>query len=301
MSDQSKKKLPSIIELSSDSTSPTTSDYKPTDDIEMKEEDHDSQESDSYEQASSSSCKWKLKTTFSSRKTKQAAGDQSDKELPPSKPSKGKQCAQVTGKRRSTRRIASSPLLVQTSSDEGNAPQRVPVHQSPSVQSKHPSPEQRTQPSAAEAGKQPIVAHHMQLPAEAQAQLSQPLTEARVSPSTTCHTQPPVEARVQPSTLFHTQLPVEAHVPPSTTRHIQPPAEACGQPSTSHHTQPPADARGQPSIAHHTRPPAEAQVQPSTARHAQLPAEAQVQPSSVEDPPFYSVDVRPTPSTIRGM
>jgi len=60
--------------------------------------------------------------------------------------------------------------------------------------------------------------------------------EARVSPSTTCHTQPPVEARVQPSTLFHTQL---------------------------------------------------------TARHAQLPAEAQVQPSSVEDPPFYSADVRP--------
>jgi len=94
MSDQSKKKLPSIIELSSDSTSPTTSDYKPTDDIEMKEEDHDS-----YEQASSSSCKRKLKTTFSSQKTKRVAGDQSDKELPPSKPSKGKQSAQVTGKR----------------------------------------------------------------------------------------------------------------------------------------------------------------------------------------------------------
>jgi len=70
MSDQSKKKLPLIIELSSDSTSPTTSDYKPTDDIEMKEEDHDSQESDSYEQASSSSRKRKSKTTFSSQKTK---------------------------------------------------------------------------------------------------------------------------------------------------------------------------------------------------------------------------------------
>ena len=94
MSDQSKKKLPSIIELSSDSTSPTTSDYKPTDDIEMKEEDHDS-----YKQASSSSRKRKSKTTFSLRKTKRAAGDQSDKVLPPSKPSKGKQRAQVTGKR----------------------------------------------------------------------------------------------------------------------------------------------------------------------------------------------------------
>ena len=70
MSDQSKKKLPSIIKLSSDSTSPTTSDYKPMDNIEMKEEDHDSQEFDSYEQASSSSRKRKSKTTFSSRKTK---------------------------------------------------------------------------------------------------------------------------------------------------------------------------------------------------------------------------------------
>jgi len=42
MSNQSKKKQPLVIELSSDSTPLTTSDYNPKDDIEIKEEDQDS-------------------------------------------------------------------------------------------------------------------------------------------------------------------------------------------------------------------------------------------------------------------
>ena len=109
-SDQSKKQH-TVIELSSDTTSSTTSDYKPTDNIEMKEEDQDSHISSvesEYERASPSSRKCKPKTTFSSRKTNRVTADESGKELPPSKSSKGKQPARVTGKRCSARHVPTS-------------------------------------------------------------------------------------------------------------------------------------------------------------------------------------------------
>jgi len=92
MSEQSKKKQPLVIELSSDSISSATSDYKLKDDIEMKEEDQDSHISSvesEYEQASSSH-KRKPKTMYPSRKTKKVAADESRKEPPCIKSSKGK-------------------------------------------------------------------------------------------------------------------------------------------------------------------------------------------------------------------
>ena len=308
MSKQSKKKQPSVIELSSDSISSATSDYKLKDDIEMKEEDQDSHISSvesEYEQASSSR-KRKPKTMYPSRKTKKVAADESRKEPPPVKSSKGKQPAHVAGKRRTTRRIPTSPLLVNTSSDEGYAPQQVPVHKAPSVRSEQPSPEQHTQPSATEASKQASTTRHTQPPAEAQVQRStvhhaQLPAEVWEQPSTARRTQPPVEARVQPSTSRQTQPPAEAREQPSIVCHTQPPAEIHVQPSTSCQTQPPAEAQVQPSTVCHMRPPMEAQAQLSTVRHTQPPAEACVQRSSVEDPLFDSVDTRSMSSMIYGI
>jgi len=208
MSDQSKKKQPSVIELSSDSTPSTTSDYNPKDNIEIKEEDQDSHigsvESE-YERASSSR-KRKPKTMFSSRQTKRVAADKLGKEPPPFKSSQGKQPALAAGKKQSTRRIPTSPPLVNTSLDEGDVLCEVPVHKMSTVQSKQPSPEQHTRPSAVEAGKQP---------------------------STARQTQPPAEAPVQRSTARHTQLPADPHAQCSAARHTQLPAEAQGQCSTS--------------------------------------------------------------------
>jgi len=101
MSEQSKEKQPLVIELSSDSISSATSDYKLKHDIKMKEEDQDSHISSvesEYEQASSSR-KRKPKTMYPSQKTKKVAADESRKEPPPIKSLKGKQPAHVAGKR----------------------------------------------------------------------------------------------------------------------------------------------------------------------------------------------------------
>jgi len=307
MSKQSKKKQPLVIELSSDSISLATSDYKLKDNIEMKEEDQDSHISSvesEYEQASSSH-KHKPKTMYPSWKTKKVAADELRKELPPIKSSKGKQPAHVAGKRWTTCCILTSPLLVNTSSDEGYTPQQVPVHKVPLVQSEQPSPEQHTQSSATEASKQASTTHHTQPPAEAQVQCStvhhtQLPAEVWEQPSTAHCMQPPVEAHIQPSTLHQTQPPAEAREQPSILCHTQPPADHV-QLSTSCQTQPPVEAQVQPSTVCHTWPPMEAQAQLSTMCHTQLPAEACVQCSSVEDPLFDSVDTRSMSSMIYGI
>jgi len=81
---------------------------------------------------------------FSSRQTKRVAADKLGKEPPPFKSSQGKQPALAAGKKQSTRRIPTSPPLVNTSLDEGDVLCEVPVHKMSTVQSKQPSPKQHT-------------------------------------------------------------------------------------------------------------------------------------------------------------
>jgi len=162
-SDQAKKKQASVIELSSDSAS-----------IEIKAENEDKLDlcansvEFKYDQATTSR-KRKLKTTFSSRKAKRTTADESGEELPCIKTSKGKQVARVTGKKRRTHRIPTSPLLIDISSDEESAPHQGPGQGTALVQCKEPSPKQRNQRSATVASTQPSDSmDNTRPPAEAQ-------------------------------------------------------------------------------------------------------------------------------------
>ena len=153
-----KKKQPLVIELSSDSTSSTTSDHKLTDKTET--ERHDKEDEDLHassvdyeDEQALISRKRKPKAMFSSRKAKRLAADESGKEWPPMKSSKGKQpAAQVAGMKRRTRRIPSSPLELYSSSDEGSTARQAPEHKPSTVQHKEPSVDRHAQPSTTETG-----------------------------------------------------------------------------------------------------------------------------------------------------
>ena len=98
-----KKKQPSVIELSSDSTSSTISDHKLTDKTEMecnnnKDEDLHASSVDCKDEKALILRKHKLKAMLSSHRAKRLAADESGKEWPPTKSSKGKQpTCQVAG------------------------------------------------------------------------------------------------------------------------------------------------------------------------------------------------------------
>ena len=109
------KKQPSVISLLSDSTSSPTSNYEPKDDIKMEGgggggslDSEASSVGTEYEQASTS-CKRKLKVMPPARKAKRVAAEDLGEELPPVKPSKGKQPALAAGQKRGVHRFPTSP------------------------------------------------------------------------------------------------------------------------------------------------------------------------------------------------
>ncbi|KAI6167909.1 hypothetical protein EDD17DRAFT_1828454 [Pisolithus thermaeus] len=109
-STQPKRKRPSVIEISSDSMSPSASDYKPVEESETKSSNDGIQDlyADSvdteYEQPSSSR-KRKVKATASSRKLKIIAANDSGDEPPPSltEEARGKQPARPASSSHPTR------------------------------------------------------------------------------------------------------------------------------------------------------------------------------------------------------
>lgn len=137
-STQPKRKRPSVIEISSDSMSPSASDYKPVEESETKSSNDGIQDlyADSvdteYEQPSSSR-KRKVKATASSRKLKIIAANDSGDEPPPSltEEARGKQPARpasVARKTRGKKRIPSSRSIVVTS-DEEPAPRKALIRE----------------------------------------------------------------------------------------------------------------------------------------------------------------------------
>jgi len=156
------KKQPLVISLSSGSMSSPTSSYKPKDDVKIKGSDGGTLDSEAssaeteYEQASTSR-KRKPKVTPPARKAKKVAAEELDEERPPVKSSKGKQPALAVGRKRTIRRLPTSP----PPSDEGPALHQDVARKVPSVQSKQLSSKQDAQPLGAEADDQ-TSEHHTQ-------------------------------------------------------------------------------------------------------------------------------------------
>ena len=148
-SDPSKKKQPSVISLSSNSTPSPTSIDKPKDDIKMEGGGQGTLDSEvscvetEYEQASTSR-KRKPKVVPPARKAKRVAAEDLNEELPPVKPSKGKQPALAAGQKRGVYRF---PTSLPSSDEESALPHK-----------------QDAQPSGMDTGDR-ISEHHMQPPA----------------------------------------------------------------------------------------------------------------------------------------
>ena len=186
-----KKKQPSVIKLSSDSTSSTISDHKLTDKAEMErnnneDEDLHASSVDCEDEKALISRKRKPKAMLSSRRAKRLAADESGKEWPPTKSSKGKQpTCQVAGMKRRTCHIPSSPLELYSSSNEGSTAHQAPEHRSSTVQHKEPSVEQHAQLSTTETGIVLTADHSQQ--------------SVQLVASTSDHSQPSAEAHIDPS------------------------------------------------------------------------------------------------------
>ncbi|KAI6104054.1 hypothetical protein EV401DRAFT_2129439 [Pisolithus croceorrhizus] len=170
-STQPKRKRPSVIEISSDSMSPSASDYKPVEESETKSSNDGIQDlyADSvdteYEQPSSSR-KRKVKATASSRKLKIIAANDSGDEPPPSltEEARGKQPA------RPASRIPSSRSIVITS-DEEPAPRKALIREtSLSVEPDASSTKNHSEPS---------VGPHNELPS-----IEQPKQSLSIKPCT---------------------------------------------------------------------------------------------------------------------
>ncbi|KAI6025251.1 hypothetical protein PISMIDRAFT_11517 [Pisolithus microcarpus 441] len=164
-STQPKKKWPSVIKISSDSLSPSASDYKPMEESKMKSSNDGVQDlyADSVDtkyKQSSTSCKCKVKATTSSHKLKIFSANDLGNEPPLSlaKEVRGKQPARpasVAGKTQGNKCIPSSQSMVITS-DEEPAPHEVLIHEmSLSVEPNQLSTEHHPEPSVGPHDKLP--------------------------------------------------------------------------------------------------------------------------------------------------